>query len=135
MASLQDLAAQLLGGQSAQAQGATEQILGLLNHPQVGGLTGLIQKFKSAGLDHLISGWVSTGPNPPATPQHIEQALGSEPIAAYAQKLGIPQGQAAGLLAQLLPHAVDHLTPNGEVPQGGFDLQSALGMLKGALPH
>jgi uncharacterized protein YidB (DUF937 family) len=44
----------------------------------------------------------------------------------------VDQNQLLGQLAQVLPHAVDHLTPDGQAPAsgggGGFDL-SALGGL------
>jgi uncharacterized protein YidB (DUF937 family) len=46
-----------------------------------------------------------------------------------AGKLGIDPGALLGGLSKVLPHAVDHATPDGQVPmQGsGFDL----GMLEG----
>jgi uncharacterized protein YidB (DUF937 family) len=43
--------------------------------------------------------------------------------------------QAASSLAQLLPHVVDQLTPNGTVPQHGMDMSSALEMLKSRFLH
>ena len=43
------------------------------------------------------------------------------------------QGQAGGLLAQVLPSIVDQLTPNGQAPAGGLggaeDLVGMLGKL------
>lgn len=51
-----------------------------------------------------------------------------------AQHLGVGQGELHGQLAQVLPQVVDHLTPDGQAPQGneGFDL-SALSGLAGKL--
>jgi uncharacterized protein YidB (DUF937 family) len=52
-----------------------------------------------------------------------------------AGKLGVDPSQLLGQLSQVLPHAVDHLTPNGEAPaagQGGLDLGS-LASLAGKL--
>jgi uncharacterized protein YidB (DUF937 family) len=50
-----------------------------------------------------------------------------------AGKLGVDQNQLLGQLSQVLPHAVDHLTPEGQVPAaGGFDLGS-LASLAGKL--
>jgi uncharacterized protein YidB (DUF937 family) len=34
---------------------------------QPGGLQGLVQSFHEKGMGGLVSGWVSTGPNPPAS--------------------------------------------------------------------
>ncbi len=113
MGTLEELAGKLLGGatsgqpsgQAATAQppqAALEGLLGLINHPSVGGLAGLAQKFQSAGLGHLVSGWISNGPNPAVSADQVQKALGSDQIAAYAQKLGIPPDQAAGIVAKLL---------------------------------
>jgi len=144
MGTLEELAGKLLGGAmsggqagqagAAQTNGAAlEHLLGLINNPSVGGLSGLSQKFQSAGLGHLISGWISNGPNPPASAGQVQQALGPDQIAAYAQKLGIPPEQAAGIVAKLLPHIVDHLTPDGSIPSGGINVQSVIGLLKSKL--
>ncbi len=96
--------------------GLLDEAIGLLGQPQSGGLTSLLNKFKNAGLQHLVDGWVSTGPNPPATADHIQAALGSAQIQQIAARLGIPPQQAASGLAAILPRLIDHLTPNGTVP-------------------
>jgi len=97
-----------------------------------GGLGGLIDSFEKAGLGSLMSQWISTGPNPPATPGQIASALGPDVLSQFAQKAGIPHGDAAAALASVLPGLIDHLTPNGQVPPA-HDLQSALGGLVGGL--
>lgn len=89
------------------------------------GLNGLLRSFETAGLGGVAQSWVSKGANLPISAEQIQAALGSAPVAALAQKLGIDPQTAAGHLAQLLPQVVDHLTPNGDVPSG------ALGALEG----
>jgi uncharacterized protein YidB (DUF937 family) len=108
-------------------------ILGLINHPEVGGLQGLVEKFKSAGLGHIAEGWVSQGPNPPVTADQLKQVFSSDQLRGFAQKLGIDPDEAANHLAQLLPSVVDHLTPDGTVPQGQLDASIALAALKAKL--
>jgi uncharacterized protein YidB (DUF937 family) len=39
---------------------------------------------------------------------------------------GVPANQLPALLAQLVPQVIDHLTANGQVPQGP-SLESAIG--------
>ena len=56
---------------------------------QPGGLQGLVQSFHDKGLGGLISGWVSTGPNPPATGDQIQQALGSDKVKQLAASAGV----------------------------------------------
>jgi uncharacterized protein YidB (DUF937 family) len=118
------------GQPPVQGSAMLQSVLALIHHQSVGGLGGLIQKFQSAGLGHLVSGWVSKGPNPPVSPDQVHQALGNEPVQQFAQQNNLPLGDAKNLLAQLLPHVVDHLTPNGNVPQQPMDMGSMLSMLK-----
>jgi uncharacterized protein YidB (DUF937 family) len=97
-----------------------------------GGLAGLVQAFQGNGMGDMISSWISTGPNPPATADQIASALGPDTLSQFAQKAGIAQGEAGGLLASLLPSVIDQLTPNGQVPESNA-LESALGGLLSGL--
>jgi uncharacterized protein YidB (DUF937 family) len=96
------------------------------------GLGGLIQAFQGKGMGDMISSWISTGPNPPATADQITNVLGQETLSQFAAKAGVPQSEAGGLLATLLPSVIDHLTPQGQVPESNA-LESALGGLLSSL--
>lgn len=107
--------------------GALQEILG-----NGGGLEGLAAKFNQAGLGDLVSGWISTGPNPGVAPGQLEQVLGSGAVRDLAARFGLPLDQLLGGLSSALPQAVDGLTPDGHIPAGG-DLQAQLGGLLGGL--
>jgi uncharacterized protein YidB (DUF937 family) len=100
---------------------ATEILQMIQNHP--GGLNGLIQAFHTNGLGGLVNSWTSTGENQPATPDQMQQALGSDKVQAMAQSLGISPDAAKSTLAQLMPMLIDKLTPNGSVPEQSNLLQ------------
>jgi uncharacterized protein YidB (DUF937 family) len=125
---------QLLGGIVGQYgtgkdRGSLMDLAASVIQNQPGGLGGLLTQLKGAGLGEHADSWVGTGANKPVNPDQLSGALGSSNIAAMAQKLGInPQTAAAGLAA-LLPVIVDHLTPKGQVEQGG-DLSATLAALK-----
>jgi len=120
---------QQLGG-SAQANQLTQLVTNLINsHP--GGLQGLVQQFTQAGLAEHVQSWVSTGKNLPISADQITKVLGSGKVQEMAKQLGISQADAAGGLASLLPHVVDHLTPNGTVQDDM--VQQGLNLLKGKL--
>jgi uncharacterized protein YidB (DUF937 family) len=111
---------------------AVGAVMGLLQNS--GGISGLVQKFEQQGLGQLIQGWISTGPNPPATPGQIQAAVGLGKIEEVAGKLGITPQTAAAFLATALPAVIDKMTPNGSVPQNEHSLLSdALGFLRGGL--
>jgi len=97
-----------------------------------GGLGGLVQAFQGKGMGDMISSWISTGPNPPATADQIASVLGPQTLSQFAAKAGVSQGEAGGLLATLLPAMIDRLTPQGQVPPPN-DLESSLGGLLSGL--
>ncbi len=117
----------VLGGSSNPLAASLLQMI----QNQPGGLQGLVQSFHDKGLGGLVSSWVSTGPNPPASGEQIQQVLGSEQVKALAAKAGISPDVASSAIAQLLPGIVDKLTPNGQVP----DHSSVMGMLGGLLQN
>ncbi len=99
---------------------------------QHGGLSGLVSQLSQGGLGSAVSSWVGTGANQPVTGDAITQALGSDKLAALAARCGISPDTLAQGLSQVLPGAVDKLTPNGEVPSGTL-LDEGLALLKGKL--
>jgi uncharacterized protein YidB (DUF937 family) len=96
-----------------------------------GGLGGLVSAFQNKGLGDVISSWISTGPNPPVTSGQVTDVLGHATVTHFGQQAGIPAGQAGSVLASLLPTLIDHVTPQGQVPQVAA-LESSLGSLLGA---
>src|SRR5512135_512290 len=106
-----------------------ESIMGLINAPQTGGLSGLAQTFKDKGLGDVVSSWIGTGKNLPVSADQINQALGSEQIQQISEKMGVSQEEASKGLAGLLPEIIDKLTPEGKVPEGNL-LAQGLDTLK-----
>ncbi len=104
----------------------------LSNNSQVGGLSGLLDRFQQAGLGHVAGSWIGTGQNQPISPEQVQQVLGNDQLEQVSQQTGVPPEQAASHLSELLPGLIDKLTPNGEVPQGGLGQVGALlGQLMG----
>jgi uncharacterized protein YidB (DUF937 family) len=83
---------------------------------QHGGIQGIIAQFEKQGLGPTVQSWVGNGPNQPISADQVHQALGPDTISQLAAKLGIPQNELTAKLSQVLPQAIDHLTPNGTVP-------------------
>ncbi|HEX4712890.1 MAG TPA: YidB family protein [Phenylobacterium sp.] len=81
-----------------------------------GGIQGIVSQFQANGLGPTVQSWVGTGANRPITPDQVHQGLGPQTVQALAAKLGIPEGELAAKLAEVLPQSIDHLTPGGVVP-------------------
>ena len=130
----------LLGAaQGNQAGGSTlVSVAGQLIE-KAGGVQGLVAMLQQHGLGDAVQSWVGTGANQAISGDQLGQALQNGGLGPAVQeaagKLGVDPGQLLGQLSQVLPHAVDHLTPDGQLPaqgQGGFDLGS-LASLAGKL--
>jgi uncharacterized protein YidB (DUF937 family) len=111
-------------------RGLIEAAMEMMTNRFSGGLGGLLEKFKSAGLGAQVASWVGSGPNQPVSPDQVHSALGASQITQLAQKLGIPPEQVTGQLAKIFPALVDHVTPEGQVPQDHRSIESALAMVK-----
>jgi uncharacterized protein YidB (DUF937 family) len=86
---------------------------------QHGGLGGLVTQLSQGGLANEVGSWIGNGPNQGVSGPQIAQALGSGTVGRIAQQLGVNPQEAGALLAQVVPHLVDHMTPGGQVPANG----------------
>lgn len=128
--SLLDLAGSLLGGgQNAGSGNLIGTVFQALNS-QPGGIAGVLEQLQQAGLGTAVSSWISSGQNTPVSADQIHSALGGSVMQDIAAKLGVSPETAAGHLAEMLPGLVDHVTPNGQTPEGGF-ASVGLSMLSG----
>jgi uncharacterized protein YidB (DUF937 family) len=117
---LLDVVGSFLGNANAggQQQNVLTAVAEFVNN-QPNGLQGLIQQFESQGAGSLIQSWIGGGANQAVSADTVQNVLSSGALGELAGKLGVSPEQASTVLAQVLPHIVDHGTPNGEVPADG----------------
>lgn len=84
-----------------------------------GGVQGIVSQMQSRGFSDTVKSWVATGPNQPITAEQLHQVFGQGTIAEIAARVGLSPQDLQQKLAQVLPQAIDHLTPNGAVPPAG----------------
>jgi len=82
----------------------------------LGGLGGLLNQFQQSGLGDVVKSWIGPGQNQPISPNQLGSALGPQIIKVLAQKTGMSEQEITAHLSQILPNAVDRLTPNGRMP-------------------
>ncbi|WP_155055516.1 YidB family protein [Streptomyces blattellae] len=100
----------LLSALTQNGQGASGDALG-----------GLLDMLTTAGLAEQKASWVGTGENQSVTGAQIREALPDETLKQVADEAGVTPDVAATELAQVLPTAVDKLTPNGQIPTGSLE--------------
>ena len=101
-------------GESGQPSAMADHFAGLVEQL---GLGGILQKLREGGLEETVSSWIGKGSNLPISAEQVRQALGSDTVQNLAAKVGIPPEQIASLLAQILPHTVDRMTPEGQLDE------------------
>ena len=86
----------------------------------MGGLGDLIGRFTQGGMGDVIGSWIGQGQNAPISGSQVTDVLGTDAISKIAAQLGLTHAEAADQVSQVLPQVVDHLTPQGQVPEGGL---------------
>ena len=82
-----------------------------------GGVQGIVSQLEQQGLGGTVRSWIAEGANQPISPDQIHQAFGSDPLRELAAKAGLSPDALAAKLSQVLPQAIDKLTPGGAVPK------------------
>jgi uncharacterized protein YidB (DUF937 family) len=99
------------------------------------GVHGLVEQFQASGMGELVDSWIATGANLPVQPHQIQQVLGPEKLRGMADQLGLSELEVAVRMSELLPSAVDSLTPQGRLPVGGLgSVNELLGRLHRPAP-
>src|SRR5262245_20088869 len=124
-----------LGGGSVDPNQPTGAVQDLFT--QQGGVDGLVNALKSAGLEDQVNSWISTGSNQPVDANQLAGAIGPDKLQALSSKTGLPVEQLLPLLVALLPQIIDFLTPGGQLPPGGGtgsvnDIGSIIGSVLGS---
>ena len=83
-----------------------------------GGLQGVVSEFEKNGLGATVKSWVGTGPNQPISPDEVHRVLGPELLQELSAKSGLSVQDLTQKLSQVLPQAVDNITPDGAIPKG-----------------
>lgn len=117
MALMALLASGALGGRRSQQSPEGVDVGRRPQGEDLGGLGGLLDRFRQGGFEDIIKSWISTGENKPIAPNQMQSALGHETVDRLSRETGMPRDDLLAQLAQLLPGVIDKLTPNGQLPR------------------
>ena len=82
-----------------------------------GGLQGVVGEFERNGLGPTVQSWVGTGSNQPISSDALQKVLGGDLLQQLAAKSGMSVPELSQKLSQVLPQAVDKMTPDGVIPK------------------
>jgi uncharacterized protein YidB (DUF937 family) len=115
----------ILGGGGGGAGGLSDLMKGGLGGLLAGGAAGsilsgglgdLLKQFQEKGQGDAANSWVSNGPNKQIAPGDLASALGADQINSLAAQTGMSSDELLKGLSQYLPDVINHLTPDGRVP-------------------
>ena len=104
-----------------QMMGGLAQFLGMIEGTIGGGLPTMMAQLENAGLRPHVQSWVGPGENMPVTPEQLAPAFTPAQLQAWADQAGTTPQALLKVLAEALPQAVDHATPNGVLPATAAD--------------
>ena len=81
-----------------------------------GGLGSLLDQFQRSGYGDAMDSWVGRGQNQRLAPQQLAEALGPDALGELEQQTGMGRDDMLSELSDILPEAVDELTPEGRLP-------------------
>jgi uncharacterized protein YidB (DUF937 family) len=81
-----------------------------------GGLGDLLNQLQQKGQGDAANSWVSNGPNKQIAPGDLASALGADQIDSLSSQSGLSRDDLLKGLSQYLPDVVNHLTPDGRLP-------------------
>ncbi len=82
-----------------------------------GGLQGVVSEFERNGFGATVQSWVGTGANQPISGDDMHKVIGGDLLQQLSAKTGMSVQELTQKLSQVLPQAVDKLTPNGVIPK------------------
>jgi uncharacterized protein YidB (DUF937 family) len=81
-----------------------------------GGLGDLMKQLQQGGQSDTANSWVGKGQNKAISPGDLAGALGADQIDSIASQSGMSRDDLLKGLSQYLPGVIDHLTPDGRLP-------------------
>ena len=81
-----------------------------------GGLGGVIDSFKKAGLGEKAESWIGMGKNEPVSAPEVEKGVGGDVLDDLIKQTGLSREELLKRLSAVLPEVVDKMTPSGKLP-------------------
>lgn len=119
-------------GQQTEHAGRLTAIMGYINAPAGRRHCGPSANVSAERLGRgFQSSWVSSGQNLPISADALGTVLDTGALQQAAESAGIDPSQPTGMMSTLLPHLVEKLTPNGQIPDASAFESMLRGLARG----
>lgn len=91
-------------------------LLGMISDKENGGLRVFLESFSEVGLGDLAASWVNSSANMLISDEQTESVFSEQTLKEMSEETGIDYKTTTSATAFMIPHIIDELTPNGEIP-------------------
>lgn len=81
-----------------------------------GGLWGVLDNFRAAGLGRIAATWVEGANLSSISPDDLEIGMGSDIVSGIAAHAGLTKQTSIAALTRIIPCVIDKMTPGGRYP-------------------
>ena len=106
----------LLDGMLGGALGAGLAVAATKFIDEHGGVSGIANQLQTHGLGDTVNSWIGKGENHPIAAEDLQRVFGSGTLADMAARIGMTPEELTQKMSQILPAAVDQMTPDGVIP-------------------
>jgi outer membrane protein OmpA-like peptidoglycan-associated protein/uncharacterized protein YidB (DUF937 family) len=122
-------------GVGSAAQSLMRELLNLMS-AKAGGISGFLDRFRSAGLGSEVASFVGGGSAAALSAKTVDTVLGEGTVDGIAQRVGLEHSQTSSALGYEIPKVIGLLTPGGRVPAAlPSEFQSLLGSAERMRPE
>jgi uncharacterized protein YidB (DUF937 family) len=91
-------------------------LLAMISDENNGGFRGFLGSFQETGLGDLASSWINSSANMAISDEQTESVFSEQTLKEMSEETGIDYKTTTSATAFMIPHIIDKLTPNGEIP-------------------
>lgn len=103
----------MVASECGEHPGLVSHAVDMVNSKDMGGIEGLMGKFRENGLGDKVESWIGPGGKHPISAVEVERVLGKDRINQIASKSGISADEASAKLAKVLPAIVSKMSGGG----------------------
>ena len=122
-------------GVGTKASALMRELLDLMS-AKAGGISGFLDRFRSAGLGSEVSSFLGGGSAATLSAKTVDTALGEGTVDGIARRVGLDHSVTSSALGYEIPKVIGLLTPGGKVPTAlPSEFQNLLGTAERVRPE
>lgn len=103
-------------GLGGKARPLVVELLRTAVDPRNGGTAAFVERFRAAGMDDVVDGWLGKAPPVRPTMSQIRRGVGAATITHLAARCNLAPDTVAAAITDVVPRIMPTLLPGGDIP-------------------